>query len=138
MLENSNRTAKAENSSNRSFGIVFTVVFIVIGLYPLLKGDPMRFWSLYTAGAILLVSIIYPDILAIPNRLWGYVGLVLHKITNPLIMGIIFFLLITPIAFLMRIFSSIPLKLKFEQESKSYWVERDNTISPAAGFKNQF
>jgi len=86
------REEDVKSSSDRSFGIVFTVVFAIIGLWPLTGGNGVRLWSLGIAGLILAAALIHPVLLAPANRLWMKFGLLLHRITNPIIMGLVFFL----------------------------------------------
>ena len=136
MLEHKKNTSKITGSSNKSFGYVFTVFFTVVGLFPLIQNNPLRLWSLGAAGITLIITLVYPALLTYPNKLWTLIGLLIHKITNPLIMGFIYFLVITPIALLMRIFTKIPLKLKYENQLKSYWISREDAASQ--NFKNQF
>jgi hypothetical protein len=122
-----------KTSSDRSFGIVFTVVFAIIGLFPLLSSHSPRWWSVGVAGALL-----YPKILAPLNRLWTRFGLLLHKVVNPLVMGLLFFLVVTPIALLMRICGKRPLHLKTEPDTPTYWILRDPPGPAPDTMKQQF
>ncbi|MGH6610354.1 MAG: SxtJ family membrane protein [Burkholderiaceae bacterium] len=118
------RNESIESSSNRSFGIVFAVVFAVIGALPLISGDSVRIWSLAVAAAILVVALAVPSILAHPNRLWLRFGLLLHKVVSPLVLGIMFFLVVTPIGLVMRLFGKDLLRLRFEKAASTYWIDR--------------
>ena len=120
--------------SNRSFGIVFFVVFLLIGLYPILKGNDVRYWSLIVSLGFLILGIINSKILSPLNKLWFKFGIFLGRIVSPLVMGIIFFAVVTPIALIMKLLRKDVLNLK-KNNKKSYWVETKNRISK---MKNQF
>ena len=111
-------------SSNRSFGIVFFIVFLLIALYPLLKGNDLRIWSLIISLIFLTLGLINSKILTPLNRLWFKFGLLLGKFISPLIMGIIFFVVVTPIGIIMRLLKKDLLNLK-KKDTKSYWIKRD-------------
>ena len=100
-------------SSNRSFGIVFFIVFLLIALYPLLKGNDLRIWSLLISFIFLALGLINSKILTPLNRLWFKFGLLLGKFISPLIMGIIFFAVVTPIGIIMRLLKKDLLNLKY-------------------------
>ena len=121
-------------SSNRSFGIVFFVVFLIIATYPLINGDGLRLWSLIISIVFLFLGLLNSEILNPLNKLWFKFGIFLGKIISPLIMGIIFFLVVTPIGFLMRLLNKDLLNLKFNNNS-SYWIEKNE---PKSKMKNQF
>ena len=120
--------------SNRSFGIVFFFVFLLIGLYPLINNQDIRLWSLAVSIVFLILGIFDSKILNPFNKLWFKFGIFLGKIISPLIMGIIFFLVVTPIGLLMRILGKDLLNLKYNN-NKSYWIEKDG---PKSKMKNQF
>ena len=120
--------------SNKSFGIVFFLVFLVISLYPLINNESLRYWSLVVSFVFLILGLFNSNILTPLNRLWFKFGILLGKFISPLIMGIIFFLVVTPIGILMKIFKKDLINLKFDN-SKSYWIEKTN---PKSKMKNQF
>ena len=120
--------------SNRSFGIVFFIVFLIISLFPLLNGGTPRFWALIIALIFLVLGLINSKILAPLNKIWFKFGIFLGKIISPMVMGIIFFLVVTPIGFIMRQLGKDILNLKY-QDSKSYWIEK---TGPKSKMKNQF
>ena len=122
-------------SSNRSFGIVFFIVFLLIALYPLLKGNDLRIWSLLISFIFLALGLINSKILTPLNRLWFKFGLLLGKFISPLIMGIIFFLVVTPIGIIMRLLKKDLLNLKYNKKTKSYWIDKSG---PKSKMKNQF
>ena len=121
-------------SSNRSFGIVFFVVFLLIALYPLTYGGEIRTWSLIISIIFLILGLLNSKILAPLNKIWFKFGILLGKIVSPLIMGIIFFLVVTPIGFIMRLLGKDVLNLKYNK-NKSYWIEKNG---PKSKMKNQF
>ena len=120
--------------SNRSFGIVFFVVFLIITTYPLINGDELRLWSLIISIVFLFLGLVNSKILNPLNKLWFKFGIFLGKIISPLIMGIIFFLVVTPIGLLMRLLNKDLLNLKFNNNT-SYWIENKG---PKSKMKNQF
>ena len=121
-------------SSNRSFGIVFFIVFILIAFYPLINQGEVRIWSVLVSLFFLIFGIINSKILTPLNKIWFKFGIFLGKLISPVVMGIIFFLVVTPIAFLMRILKKDLLNLKFTNEY-SYWIEKNG---PKSKMKNQF
>ena len=120
--------------SNRSFGIVFFIVFLLIAIYPLINQGEIRIWSLLISLLFLILGIINSKILTPLNKAWFKFGIFLGKIITPIVMGIIFFLVVTPIAFLMRILKKDLLNLKYNKNS-SYWIEKTD---PKSTMKNQF
>ena len=120
--------------SNKSFGIVFFIVFLIISIYPMLGGDSLRMWSLAISIIFLILGLLNSKILTPLNKLWFKFGIFLGKIISPIIMGIIFFFVVTPIGYLMRLFKKDVLSLKFNG-NKSYWVKKNG---PKSKMKNQF
>ena len=121
-------------SSNRSFGIVFFVVFLIVALYPLINDGNLRIWSLIISLIFLALGLINSIILTPLNKIWFKFGLFLGKIVSPLIMGTIFFFVVTPIGVLMRILNKDILNLKYNNKS-TYWIEKSG---PKSKMKNQF
>ena len=121
-------------SSNKSFGIVFFIVFLLIAIYPLINNGELRIWSLVVAIIFFILGLINSKVLTPLNKLWFRFGLLLGKIVSPLIMGIIFFFVVTPTAFIMRIIGKDLLNLRFNNK-KTYWIEK---TGPKSKMKNQF
>ena len=121
-------------SSNRSFGIVFFIVFLLIALYPLLKDNDLRIWSLVISFIFLILGLINSKILTPLNRLWFKFGLLLGRFISPLIMGIIFFIVVTPIGIIMRLLKKDLLNLKYNKK-ETYWIDKSG---PKSKMKNQF
>ncbi len=120
--------------SNRSFGLVFCLVFLIIALYPLINNEDIRVWSLIISILFILFGLMNSKILTPLNKIWFKFGLLLGRTISPIIMGMVFFFVVTPIGFLMRIIGKDLLNLKFNNE-KSYWVEKKG---PKSKMKNQF
>tara|TARA_B100000941_G_C28050243_1_gene324135 strand:+ start:92 stop:481 length:390 start_codon:yes stop_codon:yes gene_type:complete len=121
-------------SSNKSFGVVFFIVFLLIAIYPLINNGELRIWALVIAIIFFILGLIDSKVLTPLNKLWFKFGLLLGKIVSPLIMGIIFFFIVTPTAFIMRIIGKDLLNLKFSNK-KTYWIEK---TGPKSKMKNQF
>jgi len=121
-------------SSNRSFGLVFFVVFLLISIYPLLHGQNLRFWLLIVAIIFLALGLLNSKILTPLNKIWFKFGLLLGSIISPIIMSIIFFFVVTPISFVMKILGKDILNLK-RNNNNTYWVEKSG---PKSKMKNQF
>ena len=123
--ENYYRTdATEESSSNRSFGLVFAVLFLGVAYSPLLSGASPRYWSVAASGALFLISLLQPSLLAWPNKAWTLFGALLHKVANPLVLAALFFLVITPYALVMRMFRKDQFGLTREPSADSYWQKR--------------
>jgi len=121
-------------SSNRSFGIVFFVVFLLIAVFPLANSEDLRIWSLIISLIFLILGLLKSKILTPLNKIWFKFGILLGKIVSPLIMGAIFFLVVTPIGIILRLMGKDVLNLKYNK-NKSYWIENS---SPKSKMKNQF
>ncbi len=119
------RRPEVKSSSNRSFGIVFAVVFAIIALWPLTDGGAARVWAAAIAGAFLVIALARPSLLAPLNRVWTVFGLMLHRITNPLIMGLVFYGAVTPTGLIMRALGKDPLRRRLDPGAESYWIDRE-------------
>ena len=121
-------------SSNRSFGIVFFIFFLAIAIYPLINQGEVRIWSLIISLVFLALGLLNSKLLNPLNKTWFKFGLFLGKIISPLVMGIIFFFVVTPIGVLMKILNKDLLNLNYNKK-KSYWIEKND---PKSKMKNQF
>jgi len=121
-------------SSNRSFGIVFFVFFLIISLYPLLNENEVRLWALIISIIFLVLGLINSKILSPFNKIWNRFGILLGKIVSPIVMGIVFFLVVTPISIIMKIFGKDILNIK-KNNKETYWIEKSE---PKSKMKNQF
>jgi len=122
-------------SSNKSFGIVFFIFFLLVSLYPLLKDNEIRYWSLMLSLVFLILGLINSKLLSPLNKLWFKFGVFLGKVISPFIMFIIFFLIVTPIGVIMRILKKDLLNIEFNDKKKTYWIEKSG---PKSKMKNQF
>ena len=120
--------------SNKSFGIVFFIVFLIIGIYPLLSQNEVRLWSLIISIIFLILGLLNSKLLKPLNKIWFKFGILLGNIVSPLVMGLIFFFVVTPIGILMRILKKDLLNLKFNKKT-TYWIEKND---PKSKMKNQF
>ena len=120
--------------SNKSFGIVFFIVFFLISLYPLTNQENIRVWSLIISLIFLILGLLNSKILNPFNKLWFKFGMILGRIISPIIMSIIFFLVVTPIALIMKLLKKDLLNLKFNK-TNTYWIEKSGSKSK---MKNQF
>ena len=123
-----------EKSSNRSFGIIFFIVFLLISVWPIMDGQEPRVWSLIISLIFLILGILNSKILTPFNLAWIKLGEILGRFIAPVVMAVIYFLIVTPIGLLMRIIGKDLLNIKFSQNS-SYWIKREKKLGP---MKRQF
>ena len=136
--EDLSRIHEVKGSSNRGFGWVFTAVFLIIGLWPLLEGGALRWWSLIVAALFMLIALAAPALLALPNRLWLRFGLLLNRIISPVVLAFLFYVVLTPIGILMRAIGNDPLRLRRDKEHDSYWIKRDPPGPTPDSLNHQF
>ena len=125
---------KIKIGSNKSFGIVFFTVFLIIAIWPLLNGYEIRYWSLIISIVFLFLGILNSKILTPLNKIWFKIGILLGNVISPIVMSIIFFLVVTPTSFIMKILGKDLLNLK-KNTKNSYWIKKQNQNSR---MKNQF
>ena len=123
--EDFSRSQHVKASGNRAFGWVFVAVFLIVALWPLAFGTAPRWWSLILSGLLAAVTVAAPALLTIPNRLWQRFGLLLHRIVSPVVLGFMFFIVVTPMGLLMRVFAKDNLRLRRDGAAESYWVKRE-------------
>ena len=123
--EDFSRNYQVKASSNRGFGWVFTAVFLIIGLWPLFYGGALRWWSLIVAALFMLITLVAPALLALPNRLWLRFGLLLNRIISPVVLAFLFYVVVAPMGALMRLFGKDTLRLRRNDADGSYWIKRD-------------
>ena len=121
-------------SSNKSFGFVFFCVFLIISFYPLINGGEPRYWLIVLSFIFLTLGLLNSSILSPLNTLWFKFGIFLGKVVSPIILGFIFFIVVTPTGILVRLFKKDLLNLKFHSR-QSYWIEKSG---PKSKMKNQF
>ena len=121
-------------ASNRSFGIVFFLFFLIVSIFPLLKDENIRIWSLIIALAFLILGLLNSKVLTPLNKIWFKFGILLGSFVSPIVMGIVFFAIVTPTSLIMRVLGKNLLNLK-KGNKKTYWIERSKIESK---MKNQF
>ena len=122
-------------ASNKSFGIVFFILFLIVSLYPLTNNESIRYWSLIISMIFLILGLLNSNLLTPLNKIWSRFGILLGKLISPFIMLIIFFLVVTPIGLIMKIIKKDLLNLKFRKDKETYWIEK---TEPKSKMKNQF
>tara|TARA_B110000261_G_C13059013_1_gene347385 strand:- start:618 stop:1022 length:405 start_codon:yes stop_codon:yes gene_type:complete len=124
-----------KQASERSFGIVFAIVFLIVALYPLLNSNDIRIWALILSIIFLILAILFPNTLEILNKLWFRFGMLIGSIIAPIVMAIVYFLTVLPTGIIMRLLGKDLLSQKLDNNSKSYWIKRDEKMG---SMKNQF
>ena len=126
-------TIKIKNKDNVAFGILFFIFLFIIGMYPLKSGAAIRVWAVFLSLVFLIITIIRPSLFTFLNKLWIKFGILIGKIISPIVMGLVFFFVVTPIGILIRIFKKDVMGLK--TETSSYWINREEKIH---SMKKQF
>lgn len=124
--------------SVRGFGIVFTIFFLILSIWPVFSGESIRFWSLTTAGLLLCITVILPQAFKPFNALWFRLGLVIGWVVNPMVMFLIFVLSVVPTAIVLKLMRKNTLQLKFDQDEESYWIKREEFESSNETMRRQF
>ncbi len=127
---------KTQLSSNRSFGVVFFVVFLIISLYPLLNQESIRVWSLIISFIFLFLGILNSILLSPLNFIWYNFGLILGKFVSPIIMGIVYFIVVFPTFLFIKLFKKNYLNLKYDNSKETYWIT--NQTNKQNSMKDQF
>ena len=126
---------QTEQSSEKSFGVVFSIVFLIVALYPLINSEGLRIWALVVSIIFFLLAFLAPKILALPNKLWFKFGLLVGSIVAPIVMTLVYFFTVVPTGLIMRLLGKDLLAQKLDKNAKSYWIERKE---PMGSMKNQF
>ena len=126
---------KIKISSNRSFGLLFFVVFLIVSLWPLTSVGSIRIWSAIISAVFLILGLINSRLLTPLNVFWFKLGMILGAIISPIVMGIVFFIVVTPTGFILRIMGKDLLNKKYDKEKETYWIKRDTSIGT---MKRQF
>ena len=127
-------TQNIKISSNKSFGIVFFIFFLIIAIYPLINGGILNIWSLGISIVFLILGILNSKILTTLNKIWFKFGILLGKLVSPIVMAFVFFAVVTPISLIMKIFKKDLLNIK-KNKNSSYWIDKSG---PKSKMKNQF
>jgi len=130
-----NNNTHTEISSEKSFGLVFSSVFLIISLYPLFHSGDLRIWSLIISIIFLFLAFVAPKSLTVPNKLWFKFGLLLGSIISPIVMALVYFSTVLPTGIVMRLIGKDILRQKLDYNAKSYWIER---TEPIGSMKNQY
>ena len=125
---------KIKLPSNKNFGIVFSIVFLIISLWPLLSQNDIRIWSLIISGIFLVLGLINSKLLLPLNKIWFKFGIFLGNFIAPIVMGIIYFMVVTPTGLIMKMLGKDLLNLK-KNNKDTYWIDKDNSNND---LKNQF
>lgn len=136
--EDFSREEHVKAGTDRGFGLVFAGFFVIMAALSWWKGHVAWHYTLPTSVAFLVVALTVPKILNPLNRLWLKIGLLLYKVMNPLIMGLLFFVTITPIGLVMRMGGKDFLRMRMDKDAKSYWIDRTPPGPPPQSMKNQF
>ncbi len=136
--EDLSRARHVNSGSDRSFGIVFAVVFAIISLWPLTGDGSVRWYTLAIAAVFLVIAFVRPGLFGPLNRVWLKLGLVLSRIVNPVVLGVIYFAIITPYAIALRLLGKDLLRLRLDPAARSYWIERKPPGPAPETMKNQF
>ena len=124
---------KIKSKDNITFGIFFFIFFLIIGLYPLKSDEAIRVWSVVLSLVILIITIIKPNLFTFLNKFWIKFGILLGKIISPIVMGLVFFFVVTPIGILVRVLKKDVMGLK--RGASSYWINREDKVQT---MKKQF
>jgi hypothetical protein len=128
-----NNSSNIKLKENVIFGILFFVFFLIIGFYPLISNGSIRVWSIVLSLVFFIITIIRPKLLTFLNKLWIKFGILLGKIISPIVMGLVFFFVVTPIGMFVRVLKKDVMSLK--REGSSYWINRENKLQ---AMKKQF
>ena len=126
---------KIKISSNRNFGLVFFIVFLIVSTWPLTNEEPVRIWSAIISSVFLVLGLMNSQLLNPLNKLWFKFGMILGAIVSPVVMGVVFFLVVTPIGLIMKIMGKDLLNKKYDKKKRTYWLKRDKLIGT---MKRQF
>ena len=137
-FEEFSRTSETPSVSDRKFGLTMTVALFALGGWYMLKIEPWNWWALAPAGGFLIVSLLRPGILAIPNKLWSRLGLLLNRLVSPVILTLLFFLFVTPYGWILRTVKGDWLGLKYNPTAHTYWIQRTPPGPPPDSLRNQF
>ena len=134
-LSEHKQNIQVERGSEKSFGLVFAVIFLLVGLYPLVNNKDILLWPLITALIFFLLAYVAPKVLALPNKLWFKLGLALGAVVVPVVMALVYFTTVVPIGLIMRLMGKDMLRQKLDKNAKSYWIVCDQ---PMGSMRDQF
>lgn len=133
------RNEEALRGTDRGFGFVMAAVFAIIALWPpLFSGGPFRLWAFVVAVSLLALALTVSRVLAPFNKAWLRFGQLMSRIVNPMVLGLMFYVVVTPFGLVMRLFGKDPLRIKRDPQATSYWIERHPPGPPPESMRNQF
>ena len=133
LISRQKQEIKINKKNNITFGILFFLFFLIIGFYPLKFDEAIRVWSVVLSLVLLIITIIKPNLFTFLNKFWIKFGILLGKIISPIVMGLVFFFVVTPIGILVRVLKKDVMGLK--REASSYWINREDKVQT---MKKQF
>jgi Saxitoxin biosynthesis operon protein SxtJ len=136
--EDFSRQEDIKASSDRSFGLVIATFFLIVAFWPLIHAEPIRWWALGVAAVFAILALLWTAALAPLNKLWTKLGVLLYRVVSPIVLGLLFFVTVTPMALLMRILGKDPLRLRRDPNAASYWIHRTPPGPAPDSMKNQF
>ena len=122
-------------SSNRSFGLLFFIIFLILGLWPLKSGENLNFYYIAISLIFLILGLIKSKLLSPFNKFWIKLGVILGNIIAPIVMALVYFVILTPVSLIVRLFGKDLLALKFLKKRETYWITRKKTLG---SMKKQF
>src|SRR5438093_9339984 len=134
----SSRHQQTKPSSNRSFGLIIASFFLIVTFWPLVRAEPVRWWALGVAAVFAALALLWTSALAPLNKWWTKLGVLLYRIVSPVVLGLLFYLTVTPIALLLRLLGKDPLRLRRDPDGASYWIDRTPPGPAPESMKNQF
>jgi saxitoxin biosynthesis operon SxtJ-like protein len=136
--ENLREQPDSKVASPRAFGLTFAALFLALGVLLWFRHGQFRIWSFLVGFIFLIIALALPGLLGPLNRVWSFVGSVLHRVMTQVLMGLVFVFAVTPVALLRRAFGGSGLALRFDPKLDSYWIARDGAVTDAESLKRQF
>jgi saxitoxin biosynthesis operon SxtJ-like protein len=136
--EDFSRQDEIKPSSERSFGLVVAIFFLIVTFWPVIRAEPVRWWALGMAAVFAAVALLWAPALTPLNKAWTKFGVLLYRVVSPAVMAILFYVTVTPIALLMRLLGKDPLRLRRDRNAKSYWIDRIPPGPAPESMKNQY
>jgi len=134
MLDNK-QNIKIMHGSEKNFGLTFSIVFLLLALYPLLHGGVLQLWAIGFSIMFIIIAYLAPRLLILPNKMWGKLGIALGSIIAPMVMALVFFATVVPIGLIMKLLGKDMLRQKLDDDAITYWITRNH---PIGSMKDQF
>ena len=138
MHESLDREDDIKVGTERGFGSVFACVFVMVGLWPLLDGAPIRWWAFIVAAVFIVCAFLIPIALRPLNILWFKIGMLMYKVVNPLTMAMLYYFTVVPMGLVMKMFGKDPLSRSFDKTVSTYWIDREPPGPEPESMKYQF